>query len=94
MNIKSKNVLLIGHAGASKLAPANTLKSFQKAIDLGADYIEFDVHISRDGEIVIIHDRNTFATTGHSRLIKSMSLKELKTLNAGNGKRPYLARIN
>lgn len=85
MNIKSKNVLLIGHAGASKLAPANTLKSFQKAIDLGADYIEFDVHISRDGEIVIIHDRNTFATTGHSRLIKSMSLKELKTLNAGNG---------
>ena len=84
---KNKKTLIIGHAGASKLAPGNTLTSFQKAIDLGADYVEFDVHISKDGEIVIMHDPNTFSTTGHKGLIKSMPLKELKMLKIGDGER-------
>ncbi len=80
MNIKEK-VLIIAHRGASNLAPENTLKAFKKAIELNADYIEFDVHQSKDGEIVIVHDGNTFRTTGHLGLIKNMTLEEIKKLD-------------
>ncbi|MFX1394518.1 MAG: glycerophosphodiester phosphodiesterase [Promethearchaeota archaeon] len=83
--MKEKKVIIIGHRGANKIAPENTLKSFQKAIDLGADYIEFDIHKSKDGEIVVIHDSNTFATTGHEGLINRMTLEELKKLDCGDG---------
>ena len=88
MNEKhKKDVLLIAHRGASKIAPENTLKAFQKAIELEADYIEFDVHQSKDGEVVIMHDANTFRTTRHFGAIKNMTLKELKSLNAGEGEK-------
>jgi glycerophosphoryl diester phosphodiesterase len=82
---KEKKVIIIGHRGANSVAPENTLKSFQKAIDLGADYIEFDIHKSKDGEIVVMHDPNTFAITGHRGSIKRMTLEELKGLNCGEG---------
>ena len=85
MNDKSKRVLLIGHRGASKMAPENTLKAFQKAIDLKADYVEFDVHQSMDGELIVIHDPNTFRSTGHRGSIKKMTLQEIKELDAGEG---------
>jgi len=81
----NENVLLIGHRGANKEAPENTLKSFRKAIELGADFIEFDVHITKDKEIVIMHDENTYRTTGHAGLIKEMTLSELKELDCGDG---------
>ncbi|TXT62865.1 MAG: Glycerophosphoryl diester phosphodiesterase [Promethearchaeota archaeon] len=80
-----QDILLIGHRGANKEAPENTLKSFQKAIDLGADYIEFDIHLSKDREIVIMHDDNTYRTTGHQGIIKQMTLSELKALDCGEG---------
>lgn len=87
MNGKEKKVLLIAHRGASSVAPPNTLKAFSKAIELGADYIEFDIHQSKDGEIVVMHDGNTFATTGYKGLIKKMTLAELKKLDCGEGER-------
>lgn len=80
-----KKILIIAHRGASKLAPENTLKAFQKAIDLGADYVEFDVHLSKDNEVVIMHDDNTERTTGVSGAINEMALEELKKLDAGEG---------
>jgi glycerophosphoryl diester phosphodiesterase len=83
--MEMKKILVIAHRGASNLAPENTLKAFMKAIELGADCIEFDVHQSKDGEIVIIHDANTFRTTGHLGLIKDMTLEEIKKLNCGDG---------
>ena len=83
--MNENEVIIIGHRGASNIAPENTLKSFQKAIELGADYIEFDLHKSKDGAIVIMHDSNTFTTTGHKGSIKRMTLKELKKLNCGEG---------
>ena len=83
MNSKEK-VLIFAHRGASNLAPENTLKAFKKAIELKADYIEFDVHQSKDGEIVIMHDANTFRTTGHSGIIEKMTLEELKELDCGD----------
>ncbi|MHA1146756.1 MAG: glycerophosphodiester phosphodiesterase [Promethearchaeota archaeon] len=86
MNEK-KEVLLIAHRGASRLAPENTLKAFQKAIDLKADYVEFDVHGTKDGEIVIMHDDDTSRTTGQKGKIKEMTLEELKVLDCGEGEK-------
>ena len=83
--INKEKILIIAHRGASNLAPENTLKAFKKAIELNADLIEFDVHQSKDGEIVIMHDSNTFRTTGHLGLIKDMTLEELKNLDCGDG---------
>ncbi|MCK4314906.1 MAG: glycerophosphodiester phosphodiesterase, partial [Anaerolineae bacterium] len=48
----------IAHRGASAAAPPNTLAAFEKAAELGADGIEFDVHLSADGALVVIHDFN------------------------------------
>ncbi len=80
-------ILTIAHRGASSIAPENTLKAFQKAIELKADYIEFDVHQSKDGEIVVMHDGNTFRTTGHFGIINRMTLSDLKKLDCGDGEK-------
>lgn len=94
MYSSEKNVLVIAHRGASNLATENTLKAFQKAIELGADYIEFDVHQSKDGEIIILHDANTFRMTGKNGIIKSMTIKELKQLKLHNGEKiPTLQEV-
>lgn len=83
----NKQVLLIAHRGASKLAPENTLKAFQKAIELKADYVEFDVHGTKDGEIVIMHDDDTSRTTGQKGKISEMTLEDLKNLDCGEGEK-------
>ena len=85
--MNDNSVVIIGHRGASNVAPENTLKSFKKAIELGADYIEFDIHRTKDSKIVIMHDSNTFATTGHKGTIKRMMLNELKKLDCGEGEK-------
>jgi len=91
---KEKDILIIGHKGASKTEPDNTLRAFQKAIELKADYIEFDIHESKDGEIVVMHDNNTLQTTGHDGFIKEMTLEELKKLDCGMGERiPTLKEV-
>ena len=82
-----KNLLVIGHTGAKKIAPENTLKSFQKAIELKADYIEFDIHLTKDDEIVIIHDTDISRITGHDGLVKEMTLEQLKQYDFGEGER-------
>ena len=87
MKKKENGILIIGHRGASAIAPPNTLKAFEKAIELKADYSEFDIHITKDGEIVIIHDSNTYNTTGVNGLIKDMTLDQIKNLDAGEGEK-------
>ncbi|MFW9969934.1 MAG: glycerophosphodiester phosphodiesterase [Candidatus Odinarchaeota archaeon] len=84
-NSKNKDFLLIAHRGASSVAPPNSLKAFQKAIDLKADYIEFDVHQSKDGEIVIIHDAYITDINGKVKFVKDMELNELKSFDIGEG---------
>jgi len=69
MTLKKKDILIIGHKGASAIAPENTLKAFKKAIELKADMVEFDIHKTKDGEIVIIHDSDTLSITGVQGLI-------------------------
>jgi len=85
---KSENdILIIGHRGASAIAPENTFKAFKKAIELKADYVEFDIHKTKDGEIIIIHDSDTFNATGVKGLIKDMTLDQIKSLDAGEGEK-------
>jgi len=79
--------LVIGHSGAKAIAPENSLKAFQKAIELNADFIEFDLRLSKDREIILMHDENTLDIRGHNRLIYEMTLKELKQLNIGEGEK-------
>jgi len=72
------------HRGASAAAPENTLAAFRAAEDAGADGIELDVHLSRDGVPVVIHDETVDRTTdGHGR-ISSMSVGQLQQLDAGS----------
>jgi len=80
-------ILVIGHKGASIIAPENTLLAFRKAIQLKADYIEFDLHKTLDGEIVIIHDNDTYNITGKQGLIEELTLKEIQELDAGEGEK-------
>ena len=77
--------MLIAHRGASDLAPENTLKAFELAIELGANFIEFDVRRTVDNEIVIMHDPGVFRTTHRLGFVKRLTLKKIKSLNAGNG---------
>ena len=74
-----KKILKIGHRGAKGYEPENTLISFQKAIDLGADGIELDVHLSHDGEIMVIHDETIDRTTNGKGFVNKLSLQELKS---------------
>ncbi|MCK4381146.1 MAG: hypothetical protein KAW51_08425 [Candidatus Lokiarchaeota archaeon] len=87
MNENKIETLIIGHRGAYDEAPENTLKGFKKAIELGADYIEFDVHQSQDGALVIIHNVDILRRMGVDNSIAQMTLKELQKLDLGEGER-------
>jgi glycerophosphoryl diester phosphodiesterase len=86
-----EHALNIAHRGASAAAPANTLAAFQKAIELGADGVEFDVHLSADGVPVIIHDFTVDATTDGSGRVIDLTLAQLKQLDAGSTFDPSFA---
>jgi len=73
---------ILGHRGARGIAPENTLAGFQAGIDAGIDMIELDVHLSKDGELVVMHDPRVERTTDGSGLISDMTLAEIKRLNA------------
>ncbi len=79
--------LKIAHRGASALEPGNTLRAFEAAVDLGADMIEVDVRLSKDGQPVIIHDATLETTTNGSGYVKDKTLLELKQLDAGQRER-------
>jgi glycerophosphoryl diester phosphodiesterase len=67
--------------------PENTLISFERALELGADWIELDVHLSRDGALIVIHDETLDRTTNGHGLVRDHSLAELRTLDAGGWQR-------
>jgi glycerophosphoryl diester phosphodiesterase len=83
--------LNFAHRGASYEAPQNTLAAFMLAADLGADGIEFDVHLSKDGQVVVIHDFSLGATTDGRGLVRAKTLAELKELDAGSHFDPAFA---
>jgi glycerophosphoryl diester phosphodiesterase len=71
-------MLKIGHRGAKGHEPENTLASFQKAMNLHVDGIELDVHLSSDGELMVIHDATIDRTTNGKGAVNKLSLPELK----------------
>ena len=75
---------LIGHRGAAGHAPENTLTSFRRAIDMGATMLELDIHLSRDKELIVIHDHDISRTTSGNGLVESMTLAEIQQYDAGS----------
>lgn len=71
------------HRGASGYAPENTMRAFQMALDMGADGVELDVQLSKDGELVVIHDETIDRTSDGSGAVKSFTLAELKQFDFG-----------
>jgi glycerophosphoryl diester phosphodiesterase len=87
-------MLIIGHRGAADLAPENTLKSVQAAMDSGVDMIEVDISLCRTGEAVLMHDAKVDAQTDGNGYICDFSLTELKKLDAGDGEQiPTLQEV-
>src|SRR5207244_43725 len=88
------HVTAIAHRGGSKLRPENTLVAFDHAVSLGVDAIECDVHLSRDRELVVIHDPTLDRTTDARGPVSAMSAAELARVDAGfrfggDGRHPF-----
>ncbi len=75
--------LVIAHRGASKQAPQNTLASFRRALELGCDGFENDVHLTKDGHIVVCHNYDIDATSDGSGLIREMTFEQLRSYDFG-----------
>jgi len=75
--------VIIGHRGAAGSAPENTLPSFERALELGAEVLESDIHVTRDGVPVLIHDPDVARTTGAEGEVAAFSFDELQALDAG-----------
>ncbi|MBQ6528571.1 MAG: glycerophosphodiester phosphodiesterase [Clostridia bacterium] len=73
--------LIYGHRGASGYAPENTLEAFELAAKMGAEGVELDVHIAKDGELVVAHDETVERVSDGTELICSMTTAELKKLH-------------
>ncbi len=87
LNLQDK-VEVQAHRGYSDAAPENTLAAIQKAIDVGADWAEFDVQESKDGEVVLMHDRDLARVTTDRHRVRELPLRKLKELRF----RPHIAR--
>jgi len=81
--------LIFGHRGASGHAPENTLEAFRLALEMGADGFELDVHLSRDGKLVVIHDETLDRTTDGTGYVRDLTLAQLKELDASNHMEQY-----
>ena len=79
---------VVAHRGGAALAPENTLTAFQNAVTVGAKWIEFDIHRTKDGELVIMHDDTVDRTTNGSGMIKDMTAADFAALQMADGKTP------
>lgn len=84
MKTKNHTFLKIGHRGAAGYCPENTFASFKKALDLGVDYLELDIQMTKDDELVVIHDSTVNRTTNGKGKVKDYTLKEIQLLDAGS----------
>jgi glycerophosphoryl diester phosphodiesterase len=78
-------MIAVGHRGAAALEPENTLRGFRRALELGVDFVECDVHRTRDGRLAVIHDETVDRTTNGHGPVSSFTLEELQRLDAGQG---------
>jgi glycerophosphoryl diester phosphodiesterase len=94
MPLFSKQPLIIAHRGASGYEPENTLCSFRRALDMGADMIELDVYVCKSGEVVVIHDETIDRTTNGIGSVAELNWATLQTYDAGKGESiPLLSQV-
>jgi glycerophosphoryl diester phosphodiesterase len=87
-------VQVIAHRGGPVHAPENTLAAFRTAIDQGAAWLEFDVQMTRDGALVVIHDETVDRTTDGTGALRDLTLAQVRALDAGGGERvPTLEEV-
>jgi glycerophosphoryl diester phosphodiesterase len=75
--------IVVAHRGAPAELPENTMAGFRRGVELGADAIELDVHLTADGQLAVIHDETVDRTTGGSGAVAGMTMKQLRKLDAG-----------
>ena len=90
----SEETLVIGHRGGAGAAPENTLESIRHGVEAGADAIEFDIHGTADGHLVLFHDDTLERTTDGAGVVEEMTLEELRRLDAGHGFTPDFGRTH
>jgi glycerophosphoryl diester phosphodiesterase len=84
----------IGHRGAAALEPENTLLSISRAAEIGVSAVEIDVRMTRDGEVVVIHDETVDRTTNGTGRVNSLNVQQIKELDAGKGEKvPTLQEV-
>ena len=76
---------LVGHRGAMGLEPENTLRSFRRAVEEGANAVELDLRLTSDGHLVILHDADVARTTNGKGEVAQLTLAEVRALDAGEG---------
>lgn len=81
---EQQEMVNIAHRGASGHAPENTMAAFQKGFQMKADYIEIDVQVTKDGELVVIHDTTVDRTTNGTGKVADLTLAEMRQLDAGS----------
>ncbi|MCA0171161.1 glycerophosphodiester phosphodiesterase [Bacillus sp. RAR_GA_16] len=76
--------IIFAHRGASRQCPENTLSAYKRAVELGAEGIEIDIQLSKDGIPVVIHDRTLKRTTSGKGIVTNTTFADLKNLDAGS----------
>jgi glycerophosphoryl diester phosphodiesterase len=82
--LEREDLLVMAHRGGGGLWPQNTMYAFERAAALGVDVLELDIHATRDGELVVIHDPVLDVTTDGTGWIRDLSLAEIKKVDAGS----------
>lgn len=80
---RRRNFIIVAHRGFSGLYPENTLLSFRKAVEVGADFVELDVNQTKDDILVVIHDSTVDRTTNGKGKVEQLTYEEIKQLDAG-----------
>lgn len=83
-SVNEPDPIIVAHRGASKYAPENTIPAFKLAWEQGADAIEGDFQLTKDGAIVCIHDKDTKRVSGVKKIVKDTTLEELRKLDVGS----------
>ena len=85
---------IVGHRGCLVAEPENTVRSFDRAVEVGVDVLELDVRLSRDGELVVMHDATVDRTTDGHGAVADLDWSQLSALDAGKGERvPRLGEV-
>ncbi|MEL7671269.1 glycerophosphodiester phosphodiesterase family protein [Methanobacterium sp.] len=85
---------VIAHRGASFLEPENTIRAVERAVKMGADFVEVDVRVSKDNKLVVMHDPDINRTTDGKGLVKDYTVQELKNFDAGYQNSKFWSRKN